>query len=46
MLNGATQDGPSNDVYAAPLDNLSSHHRLNWQHIADIPWTNSAATGL
>ncbi|XP_065907059.1 uncharacterized protein [Dysidea avara] len=48
VLNGYTQDGPSNDVYAAPLDNLSSCHQLDWKCLTDTPWRYSAAaaTGL
>ena len=45
-LSGVTPDAtPSNAVYAAPLDALSSH-QLKWQQLADTPWGGSAAVSL
>jgi len=45
-LGGVTFDeGPSNAVYAAPLNALSSH-QLKWQQLADIPWDGPTAVNL
>ena len=39
-------NGNPNNVYVAPLDNLSSHYQLDWQRLADIPRIDSAAAVL
>jgi len=45
-IGGITSDKkPSNAVYAAPLNALSSH-QLKWQQLADTPWVHSAAVSL
>ena len=44
-LGGSNNDGDSKAVYAAPLDTLYNH-QLEWQQLADTPWSYSTAVSV
>ena len=44
-LGGSNNDGGSKAVYAAPLDTLSNH-QLEWQQLADTPWSYSTTVSV